>query len=62
MTSVGPAVQSLIAVTTSQRFKKLGETLSDIVNSFKVYKLSSGIFAGAGETKKEEVKADAPTN
>lgn len=44
LTSVGPFVQSMTAVSTDKRFKKLGETLKDIVESFRVYKLQSGIF------------------
>lgn len=48
MTSVGPNIQALVSVTTFQRFKKMGETLSDIANTFRVYKLNSGVFSGAG--------------
>ena len=44
LTSVGPFVQSMTAVSTDKRFKKLGESLKDIVESFRVYKLQSGIF------------------
>jgi len=45
LTSIGDAIQSLTAVTTSQRYKKYANDLKDIANSFRVYKLNSGIFS-----------------
>jgi hypothetical protein len=50
ITSVGKYAQSLTAVSTDKRYNKgLKEKLSDIVGSFRVYKLQSGVF-----TKPEE--------
>lgn len=58
MTNVGPNVQSLVALTTGQRFKNMGSTLDDIASSFRVYKLNSGVFSGAG-TEKQAAPAAA---
>ena len=55
ITSVGKDVQSLTAVSTDKRYRNNGmkEKLSDIADSFRIYKLQSGIFtkpdAAAGE-------------
>jgi len=49
LTSVGNYIQGLVCVTTKTRFngkKDLGVTLRDIADSFRVYKLDSGIFSG----------------
>jgi hypothetical protein len=45
ITSVGKYAQSLTAVSTDKRYNKgMKEKLSDIVESFRVYKLQSGVF------------------
>ena len=48
ITSVGNYVQGLVCVTTKLRYSKkdLGVTLKDIAESFRVYKLDSGVFSG----------------
>ena len=46
----------LIAVCLDARYKTLGEDLRSITDSFRVYKLKSGIFAMAS---KEEEKGSA---
>lgn len=38
-------LQGLIAVSTDKRFKQLGGVLRQVADSFRVYKLSSGVFA-----------------
>ena len=45
LTSVGPYIQALVAVTTDKRYKKLESSIRDIADSFRIYKLQSGIFA-----------------
>ena len=44
LTSVGPQVQALIAVTTDKRYRDLQVVLRDICATFRVSKLNSGIF------------------
>jgi hypothetical protein len=49
LTSVGNYIQGLVCVTTKLRYtgkKELGVTLRDIADSFRVYKLDSGVFSG----------------
>jgi len=43
--SVGPQMQGLISVTTGKRWKTLENSLRDVADSFRVYKLDSGIFS-----------------
>lgn len=50
LTSVGPQVQGLVSVTTDKRYKSLETTIRDIADSFRVYKLNSGIYA-SGESE-----------
>ena len=62
LTQVGPNIQSLVALSTTQRFKNgIGEKLKDIVDSFRVYKLNSGIFSGAGKTPETKTDVIAPS-
>lgn len=45
ITNVGKYAQSLTAVSTDKRFRKgMGDKIGDIINSFRVYKLQSGVF------------------
>ena len=44
LTSVGSQVQILVSVTTDKRYKQLEASLRDIANSYRVYKLDSGVF------------------
>lgn len=44
VTSVGPALEGLISVTTSKRYKNLESNIRAIADSFRVYPLKSGIF------------------
>lgn len=45
VTNVGKYAQSLTAVSTDKRFRKgMAEKIKDIIDSFRVYKLQSGIF------------------
>jgi hypothetical protein len=49
LTSVGNYIQGLVCVTTKLRYtgkKELCVTLRDIADSFRVYKLDSGVFSG----------------
>lgn len=46
LTAVGSQVQALVSVTTDKRWKTLEGSIRDIANTFRVYKLESGIFAG----------------
>ena len=62
LAQVGPNIQSLVALSTTQRFKAgIGEKLKDIVDSFRVYKLNSGIFSGAGRTPETRVDTVTPS-
>ena len=47
LTSVGPYIQALVCVSTDKRYKNLEGALRDMANSFRVYKLKSGIFSTA---------------
>lgn len=52
LSQVGNALQGLVAVTTEKRWgiggkKGLEETLRTIAESFRVYRLNSGIFASS---------------
>ena len=55
VTSVGPALEGLVTVTTSKRYKNLEPTVRAIADSFRVYPLNSGIFAGTGGSLKPAV-------
>ena len=48
MTSVGPNVQMLLVAVTDKRYKKLEEDVKSIANSFRVYRLNSGLFSAEG--------------
>ena len=45
LTNVGPFMQALICVATDKRYKNNEGDLRDIANSFRIYKLKSGIFS-----------------
>ena len=45
LTNVGPFIQALICVATDKRYKNNEGDLRDIANSFRIYKLKSGIFS-----------------
>ena len=51
LTSVGPFVQALICVATDKRYKNNEGDLRDIANSFRIYKLKSGIFSSGMNTE-----------
>jgi len=50
MCSVGPQIQGLVSVTTSKRWKTLEGDIRNIADSFRVYKLNSGIFSTGSAT------------
>lgn len=47
LTSVGDYMQGLVAVTTDKRWKTMEPKIRDIADSFRVYKLQSGVFASS---------------
>eukprot|EP00596_Hydrurales_sp_CCMP1899_P001037 CAMPEP_0119037702 /NCGR_PEP_ID=MMETSP1177-20130426/6196_1 /TAXON_ID=2985 /ORGANISM="Ochromonas sp, Strain CCMP1899" /LENGTH=292 /DNA_ID=CAMNT_0006999321 /DNA_START=148 /DNA_END=1026 /DNA_ORIENTATION=- len=61
LTSVGPFIQGLVAVVIDKRWKDKAETIRDVIASFKVYKLNSGIFA-AFQEKENAKQALMPLN